>query len=123
MCKLQQSLFHRCVNYNQKSFIKFDLELPKGRKGYEIRSSKNQAHFHKTLFSSKLENERNKLECYITFSQKGLPLAKDSNLLVQFCKLLRKWMLWIRPQVSILKKIVENLHTIFCKLDHSITVK
>jgi hypothetical protein len=90
MCKLQQSLFYKEVNYNQKGFITFDLKLPKGRKGYETRSSKNQAHFHKTLFSSKLKNEPNKLECYITFSQKGWPLAKHTNLLVQFCKLLRK---------------------------------
>ncbi len=51
---------------------------------------RTRAHFQKTLFSSKLENERNKLESYITFGWKGLPLAKDSNLLVQFCKLLRK---------------------------------
>jgi hypothetical protein len=84
MCKLQQSLFYKEVNYHQKSFITFDLKLPKGRKGFETRSSKNQAHFQKTLFSSKLKNEPNKLEWYITFSQKGLPLAKHTNLHVSY---------------------------------------
>jgi hypothetical protein len=39
---------------------------------------------HKTLFSLKLMNEQNKLECYTTLNGKGLLGKKRSSLLGSF---------------------------------------